>query len=226
MRVPELDNFLRALRVVGAAAVLMLLTSCDKVEEPIEPPQPPAPPAPPIAPPAPPLAPPAQPSASADFRAGKLKFDHGEPFVDEYVDVRSIVGTEDFKIVVLATWCPFSKKFLQRASSNSSLAREYSLFLVYENEFKKAVEREVEQGRQSEMWATETMNSEENVGRMFVDPDLLRTTTIPIYVIKGGTLSEVVDGFPERISCSGAVCQESDVTTAEYNMLDKSDFKD
>lgn len=196
--------------------VIVLVTGCKKEEESSRPSIPV--PAPVVVPETPKLAP------VAPFEVAKLETQYGEAYKDDYLPVYT-VRSDPFRVAVLATWCPFSIEFVERAARNAKLGSEY-LLVVYEDEFIKKVRAELREGNITQAKADSLLNAPENKNRMLYDADAFLKHGLPFYVIRPDTLDGVAEGFPTRIRCSAGVCTKATVTLEEAKEVYREDPKE
>lgn len=159
-----------------------------------------------------------------EIQVAELGSQYGRAFKGDYAGVETVVGKKPFRVAILATWCPYSIEFLDRAARHDPLASEY-VMAVYENEYELALKKAVREGEITASEADEHRMSPENQSRMVIDPDALLSFGLPIYVIPPGTLEDHIEGYPSRVRCDSQGCESTTTSVEEARMMLRDDLE-
>jgi len=119
-----------------------------------------------------------------------------------------ITQKESVQVALLASWCPYSIKFLEKLKRDPGLAREYDFLVFQEDDVTSAINTLVNAEKISVGKGMALQDKYESEEVILFRPDVIGKFNFPIYLVEDGHFDKQSTSYPSTIYCDSKLCKK------------------
>jgi len=119
-----------------------------------------------------------------------------------------VVDKEEIKVAVLASWCPYCKRYLAKLGAYRKGRRPVDFIVFYENEVERYLDKLENGGNISSEQREMIEEKFDGQGQLLIDPRMLSYFNLDYYFIDSYQFDDVVTGYPSLLACDPDGCRK------------------
>lgn len=125
----------------------------------------------------------------------------------KWVESKELVKKDKVNVVVIASWCPYCHKFIDKAKASKNKSN-VDFVVMYDNEKTSFIKRRAKSARMSKSQVKHAIEQAEKNQEHVYSPNKIKDIDLPFYFVKRGTFGGLVRAYPTALSCSKDKCEK------------------